>query len=105
MTVAIELICKYFHISNGSLSFGSDCEETLYYIFDRNKIATETKKSFDLIMATIKVLERLSISFSHLNVPAHQYISRDKMDIWGRSNDDCYTYSKTFCKKKKQQVH
>jgi hypothetical protein len=29
MAVAIELICKFFHISNGSVSFGSDCEAAL----------------------------------------------------------------------------
>jgi hypothetical protein len=34
MAVAIELICKFFHISNGSVSFGSDCKAALYYIFD-----------------------------------------------------------------------
>jgi hypothetical protein len=34
MAVAIKLICKFFHISNGSVSFGSDCEAALYYIFD-----------------------------------------------------------------------
>jgi hypothetical protein len=33
MAVAIELLCKFFHISNGSVSFGSDCEAALYYIF------------------------------------------------------------------------
>jgi hypothetical protein len=36
MAVAIELMCKFFHISNGSVSFGSDHEAALYYIFDRN---------------------------------------------------------------------
>jgi hypothetical protein len=30
MAVAIELLCKFFHVSNGSVSFGSDCEEALY---------------------------------------------------------------------------
>jgi hypothetical protein len=81
MAVAIELICKFFHISNGSVSFGIDCEAALYCIFDRNKKATATKKSCDLIMATRKVLDRLPISFSHRHVPAHQDISREKMDI------------------------
>jgi hypothetical protein len=57
MAVVIELKCKFFHISNGSVSFGNDCQEALYYIFDRNKKATATKKSFDLIMATRKVLD------------------------------------------------
>jgi hypothetical protein len=37
MAVAIELICKFFHISNRSVSFGSDREAALYYVFDRNK--------------------------------------------------------------------
>jgi hypothetical protein len=37
MSVAIELICKFFHISNGSVSFGSDCEAALYYIFVKKK--------------------------------------------------------------------
>jgi hypothetical protein len=37
MAVAIELICRFFHISNGSVSFGSDCQVALYYIFDWNK--------------------------------------------------------------------
>jgi hypothetical protein len=37
MAVAIELLCKFFHISNGSVSFGSDSEAALYYIFDRTK--------------------------------------------------------------------
>jgi hypothetical protein len=40
MAVASELICKFFHISNGSVYFGSDCQVALYYIFDRNKNAT-----------------------------------------------------------------
>jgi hypothetical protein len=34
MAVAIELLCKFFHISNGSVSFESDCGAALYYIFD-----------------------------------------------------------------------
>jgi hypothetical protein len=76
MAVAIELLCKFFHISNGLVSFGSDCEAALYYIFDWNKKSTATTNYFDLIMATIKVLDRLHISFSHRNVPAHQDISR-----------------------------
>jgi hypothetical protein len=29
MSVAIELVCKFFQISNGSVSFGSDCEAAL----------------------------------------------------------------------------
>jgi hypothetical protein len=61
MEVAIELLCKFFHISNGSVSFGSDCEAALYYIFVRNKKSTPTPNSFDLIKATIKVLGRLPI--------------------------------------------
>jgi hypothetical protein len=105
MAVVIELICKFFHISNGSVSSGSDCEAALYYIFDRNKKSTATTNYFDLIMATREVLDQLSISFSHRHVPAHQYISREKMDILGRANDDCDTDAKAFWKKKKQQVH
>jgi hypothetical protein len=69
------------------------------------KKATATTNSFDLIMATIKALDRLPISFSHRHVPAHQDISRDEMDIWGRENGDCNTDAKAFWKKKKQQVH
>jgi hypothetical protein len=99
MAVAIELICKFFHISNGSVSFGSDREAALYYIFDRNKKVTAMTNYFDLIMATRKVLYRLPISFSHRLVPAHQDISRDKMDIWGRVADDCDTDAKAFWKK------
>jgi hypothetical protein len=30
MAEAIELICKFFHISNGSVSFGSDREAVLH---------------------------------------------------------------------------
>jgi hypothetical protein len=99
MAVAIKLICKFFHISNGSVSFGSDCKAAMYYIFDRNKKATATTKYFDLIMATRKVLDRLPISFSHRHGPAHHDISRDEMDIWGRTNDDCDTDAKAFWKK------
>jgi hypothetical protein len=83
MTVAIELICKFFHISNGSVIFLSECQAVLYCIFDKNKTATATTKYFDLIMATIKVLYRLPIKFSHRHIPAHQDISREEMDIWG----------------------
>jgi hypothetical protein len=96
--VAIELICKSSHISNGSVSLGSDCQATLYYIIDWNKKATATTNSFDLILATRKVLDRLPLSFSHRRVSAHQYISRDKMDIWGRANGDCDTDAKAFWK-------
>jgi hypothetical protein len=96
MTAAIELLCKFFHISNGSVSFGSDCKAAMYCIFDRNKKATATTNSYDLIMATRKVLDRLPISFSHLHVPAHQDISRDEMDMWGRANDDCDTDANAF---------
>jgi hypothetical protein len=81
MAVAIELICKFFHISNGSVSFGSDREAALYFIFDQNKKTTATTNYFDMIMATRKVLDRLPISFSHRYVPAHQHISRDEMDM------------------------
>jgi hypothetical protein len=65
MAVAIELICKFFHISNGSVSFGSDCQAALYYIVDQHKTSTSTTNSFDLIMATLKFLDRLPISLSH----------------------------------------
>jgi hypothetical protein len=90
---------QFFHISNGSVSFGSDCEAALYNIFDRNKKATSTTNSFDLIMATRKVLDQLPISFSHRHVPAHQDISMDEMDIWARANDNCDTDAKAFWKK------
>jgi hypothetical protein len=98
MAVAIELICKFFHISNGSVSFGSDCEAALYYIFNRNKKERATTNYFDLIMATRKVLDQLPISFSHRHVPAHQDISRDEMEICGRAND-CDIDAKAFWKK------
>jgi hypothetical protein len=99
MAVAIELLCKFFHIPNGSVSFGSDCEAALCYIFDQNKKATAIKNSFDFIMAIRKVLDRLPISFSHRHVPAQQDISRDELDIWERANDDCDTDAKAFLKK------
>jgi hypothetical protein len=99
MAVVIELLCKFFHLSNGSVSFGSDCEAALYYIFDGNKRATATTHFVDLIMATRKVLDRFPISFSHRHVPAHQDISRDEMNMWGRANDDCDTDAKAFWKK------
>jgi hypothetical protein len=98
MAVAIYFICKFFHISNGSVSFGSACEAALYYIVDRNKKATATTNYFDLIMATRKVLDRLPVRFSHRRVPAHQDISRNEMDIWGRANDDCDTDATAFWK-------
>jgi hypothetical protein len=99
MTVAVELICKFFYISKGSVSFGSDCQADLYYIFDLHKTATATTNYFDMIMATTKVLNRLPTSFSHRHVPEHQDISREEMDIWGRANDDYDTDAKAFCKK------
>jgi hypothetical protein len=34
-----------------------------------------------------------------INVLAHQDISRDEMDIWGRANNDCDTDDKAFWKK------
>jgi hypothetical protein len=98
MAVAIELLCEFFHISNGLVSFGSDCEADLYYIFDQKK-ATATKNSFDLITITRKVLDQLPIRFLHRHVPAHQYISRDNMYIWGRENIDCDTDANAFWKK------
>jgi hypothetical protein len=48
MPVAIELICKFFHISNGSVSFESDCQAALYYIFDRHETVTATTNAFDI---------------------------------------------------------
>jgi hypothetical protein len=62
------------------VSFGSDCEADLYYIFDRNKKETATTNYFDLIMTTRKVLDQLPISFSHHHVPALQngYIGESK---------------------------
>jgi hypothetical protein len=41
MAVAIEIICKFFHISNGSMSFGSDWQAALYYIFDWKKLTQQ----------------------------------------------------------------
>jgi hypothetical protein len=41
MAVAIKLLCKFFHISNGPMSFRSDCEVALYCIFDWNKKAVK----------------------------------------------------------------
>jgi hypothetical protein len=98
MATAIKIICKFFHISNGSVSFGSDYQEAMYYIFDRNKTATATTNSFDLIMAKRKVLDRLPISFSHHRVPTHQDISREEIDIWGRAINDCETDANAFWK-------
>jgi hypothetical protein len=54
-------------------------------------------------MVKINVLDRLPISFSSRHVPAHQDISRDKMDIWGRANADCDTDAKAFCKKEESE--
>jgi hypothetical protein len=105
MAVAIELLCKFFHISNGSVSFGSDCEAALYHIFDRNKKATATTNYFDLIMATRKVLDRLPINFSHRHVPAHQDISRDEMDTWGEKMTIAIQILRPFGKKKRQHAH
>jgi hypothetical protein len=100
MSVVIKLICKFFHISNGSVYFVNDCQAALNYIFDRHKTATATTKSFDLTMARRKVLDKLPINFSHHHVPAHHYsISRDEMDIWGRANDDCDTDANAISKK------
>jgi hypothetical protein len=62
------------------------------------KNATATTNCFDLIMETRKVLDWLPISFSHRHVPAHQDISREEMDIWGRANGDCDTDAKAFWK-------
>jgi hypothetical protein len=87
---------QVFHISNILVSFGSDCQASLYYIFDQNRKTTATTNSFDLIIATRKVLDRLPISFSHRHVPAHQDISRDEIDIWGRAKDNCDTDAKAF---------
>jgi hypothetical protein len=98
MAVAIKLICKFFHISNGSVSFGSDFQTALCYICYRNKTTTAEKNYFYLTMETRKVLDRLPISLSHRHVPAHQYISREEMDIWGRVNGDCDTDAKVFLK-------
>jgi hypothetical protein len=36
---------------------------------------------------------------THRHVSAHQDISRDKMDIWGRANEDFDTDAKAFWKK------
>jgi hypothetical protein len=70
-----------------------------YLIGTKKATATSTTHSFDLIMATRKVLDRLPIIFSHRHVPAHQDILRDEMDIWGRANDDCDTDANPFWKK------
>jgi hypothetical protein len=95
---------KFFHVSNGSVSFGSDCQAALYYTFDQHKTTTSTKNSFDLTMATRKVLDRLPISFSHHHVPAHQDISPDEIHIWGRANDNCDTDANAFWKKEKEEA-
>jgi hypothetical protein len=47
-----------------------------------------------LLEVTVK---RLS-TFSHRHVPAHQDISRDEIDIWGRAHD-CDIDAKAFWKK------
>jgi hypothetical protein len=49
-------------------------------------------------MTTRKVLDRLPISFSYRYVPAHQDISREEVDIWGRANDNCDTDANAFWK-------
>jgi hypothetical protein len=89
MAVAIELICKFFHISNGLVSVGSDFQAAIYCIFDRKKTATATTHHFDLIISTRKVLDRLPIRSSHRYVPANE------MDIWGRTNN-CDTDDNAF---------
>jgi hypothetical protein len=43
MAVAIKLICKFFHVSEGSVTFGSDCQVAMYYIFDRRKTDINNK--------------------------------------------------------------
>jgi hypothetical protein len=50
-------------------------------------------------MATRKFLDQLPINFSHRHVTAHQDISRDEMDVWGRANNDCNIDAKAFWKK------
>jgi hypothetical protein len=54
--------------------------------------------SFNIIMAARKVLSALPIWVSSQHIPAHHKTSRGKMDIWGRSNDDCYEEANTYCK-------
>jgi hypothetical protein len=71
MAVAVELICKFFSVISGLVTFGSDCEATLYYISDQDKITTTTTNSFGLIMVARKVLARLPLQFTHIHVPAH----------------------------------
>jgi hypothetical protein len=43
MAVAIKLICKFLHISNGSMSFRSDFQAALYYIFDQTQWPQQLK--------------------------------------------------------------
>jgi hypothetical protein len=53
-------------------------------------------------MVAIKVPTRLPIQFTHRHVPAHQDITREEMDIWGRTNDDCDTDDNAFCKQENE---
>jgi hypothetical protein len=47
-------------------------------------------------MAARKVLARLQVQRTHRHIPAHQSITRQEMDIWGRTNDDCDMEEKAF---------
>jgi hypothetical protein len=105
IAVEIELLCKLLNISNGSVSFVSDCEAALYYIFDRNKKSTAATNSFDLIMATRKVLDQLPISFSYRHVPAHQDISRDILIYGIEQTTIAIQMLRPFGKNKSQQAH
>jgi hypothetical protein len=95
MAVAIELISKFFHIFNGSVSFGGDCEAALYYIFDRNKKSTAKTTYFDLIMAR-KVL----VMFQHTKIS-----QGTKWIYGGEQTTIVIQMLRPFEKKNKHQVH
>jgi hypothetical protein len=50
--------------------------------------------SFDIIMAARKELAWLQVQHTHQHITAHQSITRQEMDIWGRANYDCNTEAK-----------
>jgi hypothetical protein len=105
MAVAIKLLSKFFHISNGSVSFGSDCEAAVYYIFDRNKKATATTNYFDLIMATRKSWTD-SLSASHTTMFLRTKISQGNKWIYGGEQTTTAIHMlRPSGKKKRQQAH
>jgi hypothetical protein len=91
MVAEITLMCEFFDIDQGSVEIGNDCESELSYIFKRDKFIPTSMNSFDVIMMARKVLACLQVQHTHRHIPAHQSITRQEIDIWGRPNDDCNT--------------